>query len=145
MPALLTFYEVYPRSLEEWLDGFRRDANPESEVQWWERLARCYTTYNQTNSLTGDQKQALFRILFMAISALYFKTMADAESSANALGNDAFGSGLPSAARGIPGVGRSSHWAPTGTATSASAATAAQNVGIIGFIRFIEAQCHRYS
>ena len=65
MPALLTFDEVYPRSLEEWLDGYRRDANPESEVQWWERLARCYTTYNQTNSLTGDQKQALFRILFM--------------------------------------------------------------------------------
>ena len=28
-----TLHEVHPMSIEEWLDGFRRDLNPESEVR----------------------------------------------------------------------------------------------------------------
>jgi len=30
-----TLAEVCPQSINTWLDGFQRDANPESEVQWW--------------------------------------------------------------------------------------------------------------
>jgi len=41
-----TLHEVHPMSMEEWLDGFRRDANPESEVRWWERLTRLYRGYS---------------------------------------------------------------------------------------------------
>lgn len=50
--------------MEEWLDGFRRDANPESEILWWERLTRFYTGYCDTKDLNAGQKQALFRVLF---------------------------------------------------------------------------------
>jgi hypothetical protein len=51
-------------STEEWLDGFRRDANPESEVRWWERLTRCYRGYSDTRELSSEQKKALFSVVF---------------------------------------------------------------------------------
>ena len=60
----VTLDEVHPQSMEKWLDGFQRDANPESEVRWWERLARCYVAYCDTNELTAGQKQAAFGIIF---------------------------------------------------------------------------------
>src|ERR1022692_1952454 len=60
----LTLAEAYPQSMEKWLDGFRRDAHPESEVQWWERLARCYAAYVATKDLSAEQKQAVFSVLF---------------------------------------------------------------------------------
>jgi hypothetical protein len=56
--------EVYPQSLEKWLDEFQRDANPESEVLWWEWLTRCYLGYTEPKDLTSEQKQATFKILF---------------------------------------------------------------------------------
>ena len=56
--------EVYPQPIEKWLDEFRRDANPESEVVWWERLTRCYLVYTEPKDLSQEQKQAAFKILF---------------------------------------------------------------------------------
>lgn len=50
--------------MEEWLDGFRRDMNPESEVRWWERLTRWYRGYSDTRDLSAEQKKALFRVVF---------------------------------------------------------------------------------
>ena len=59
-----TLHEVHPMSMDEWLDGFRRDANPESEVLWWERLTRWYRGYSDTKDLSFEQKKALFSVLF---------------------------------------------------------------------------------
>jgi hypothetical protein len=56
--------EVYPQTIEQWLDAFQRDANPESEVMWWERLTRCYLAYTEPRDLSLQQKQAAFKILF---------------------------------------------------------------------------------
>jgi hypothetical protein len=56
--------QVYSQPIEKWLDEFRRDADPESEVIWWERLTRCYLTYTEPKDLSFKQKQAAFRILF---------------------------------------------------------------------------------
>jgi hypothetical protein len=56
--------EVYTQSMEKWLDEFQRDANPESEVVWWERLTRCYLAYTEPKDLSFKQKQAAFKILF---------------------------------------------------------------------------------
>jgi hypothetical protein len=36
------FAEVFKRTHEEWLDGFRRDLNPESEIRVWEAMASAY-------------------------------------------------------------------------------------------------------
>jgi hypothetical protein len=57
-------HEVHPMSIEEWLDGFRWDANPESEVRWWERVTRLYTGYSETRDLSAEQQKALFSVVF---------------------------------------------------------------------------------
>src|SRR5580698_6907493 len=59
-----TLEEVYSQPIEKWLDEFQRDANPESEVVWWERLTRCYLAYTEPKDLSFKQKQAAFKILF---------------------------------------------------------------------------------
>jgi hypothetical protein len=56
--------EIYPQPIEKWLDEFQRDAHPESEVIWWERLTRCYQAYTEPKDLSLKQKQAAFKILF---------------------------------------------------------------------------------
>lgn len=37
--------EVYPISHDQWLDGFQRDLDPESEVQTFEAIARAYQAF----------------------------------------------------------------------------------------------------
>jgi hypothetical protein len=59
----LALDEVYPSSLADWLDDFRRDLHPEQEVVWWERLAQCYITYRDRQDLNAKQRQAAFKIL----------------------------------------------------------------------------------
>lgn len=59
-----TLDEVYPQPMEKWLDEFQRDANPESEVMWWERLTRCYLAYTEPKTLSLPQRQSAFKILF---------------------------------------------------------------------------------
>ncbi len=46
-----------------WLDGFQRDAHPEGEVQWWERLARCYVEYISQKELNPAQRKAAFNVI----------------------------------------------------------------------------------
>jgi len=58
------FAEVYPLSMAEWRDGFQRDAHPEQEVQWWERLARCYVEYISQKQLNREQRKAAFSLIF---------------------------------------------------------------------------------
>ena len=54
--------EVFPQTEEEWLDGFRRDSDPEAEVRFWERIAGKYRV------LTSDvpdleRKTDIFHVL----------------------------------------------------------------------------------
>lgn len=59
-----TLESVYPLSMAEWLDGFQRDAHPEGEVLWWERLARCYVEYISRKELNPEQRKAAFSLIF---------------------------------------------------------------------------------
>jgi hypothetical protein len=59
-----TLEGVFPPTLEEWLDAFQRDAHPDNEVAWWERVARCYTDYINGHELNSKQKQAVFKVIF---------------------------------------------------------------------------------
>jgi hypothetical protein len=58
-----TLEEVYPMSMAQWLDSFQRDAHPEGEVVWWERLARCYTEYISQKELDPAQKKSAFNVI----------------------------------------------------------------------------------
>ena len=68
-----TLQEVFPQSMEEWLDAFRRDANPEAEIKWWERLTRCYRGYSDGRELSAEQKKALFSVVFKLGNGLHIK------------------------------------------------------------------------
>jgi hypothetical protein len=50
-------------SMDEWLDGFQREAHPEQEVAWWERLARCYVVYISPNKLNPEQRRVAFSVI----------------------------------------------------------------------------------
>jgi hypothetical protein len=60
--AILT--EVFDKPLQEVIDGFRRDAHPEREVEVWEKIAHHYqeATASQPD-LSHNDKQELFSLL----------------------------------------------------------------------------------
>ena len=59
------FAEVYPRSHEEWLDGFKRDAEPEVEVAMWEVMASAYSRFTEGRRWSLDAKEEAFGLLVL--------------------------------------------------------------------------------
>jgi hypothetical protein len=51
------FSEVYPRSMEEWSEGFRRDFEPEQEVAIWEAMASAYSSFTTNRTLAFEAKR----------------------------------------------------------------------------------------
>jgi hypothetical protein len=68
-----TLAEVCPISHDEWVDGFQRDRNPEREIVWWERVARCYAGFTAKATLSSTEKQAAFKVIFGLFSGLEAK------------------------------------------------------------------------
>lgn len=62
--------EVFALTEAEWLDGFKRDANPEHEVLWWERVAACYTALNAKATFSPPERQAAFNVIFGLFSGI---------------------------------------------------------------------------
>jgi len=60
--------DAYPMTLDGWVDGFMRDANPESEIQIIEACAVVYQRFASQGSLSTDEKKRLYAVL-CAISA----------------------------------------------------------------------------
>ena len=60
--AILT--EVFDTPLQEVIDNFRRDANPEREVEVWEKIAHHYQEATASRpDLSPDAKRELFSLL----------------------------------------------------------------------------------
>jgi hypothetical protein len=57
--------EVFPQTLEEALDSFRRDANPQTEVQVWELIAACYVRTLQGKPGIDERKKGEFFKYFL--------------------------------------------------------------------------------
>jgi hypothetical protein len=55
--------EAYPMSIDGWVDGFLRDANPESEIQIIEACAFVYHRLATTTNLSSDEKQRIYGVL----------------------------------------------------------------------------------
>ena len=70
------FAEVYPDTHEQWLDGFQRDAHPESEVAIWEAMAFAYQTFTEKRSLNMDAKKEAFGLLIVRSAASEQQTLA---------------------------------------------------------------------
>lgn len=59
------FADVYSRTHEEWLDGFQRDANPESEIAIWEAMAAALKAFAEKRTLTPEAKKDAFSLLLL--------------------------------------------------------------------------------
>jgi hypothetical protein len=59
------FAEVYPRTHDEWLDGFKRDLNPEAEIVIWEGMASSFASFVQKYPLSPDARKEAFGLLLV--------------------------------------------------------------------------------
>jgi hypothetical protein len=62
--------EVCTLTEAEWRDAFQRDANPEQELLWWERVSACYVELVALRTFALDQRQAAFNVIFGLMSGL---------------------------------------------------------------------------
>ena len=62
------FAEVYPLTHEEWLDGFKRDRDPENEITIWENIASAYTQFLNSGDFGAGARNEAFRILLVRSS-----------------------------------------------------------------------------
>jgi hypothetical protein len=62
--------EVCALTEAEWRDAFQRDANPEHELLWWERVAACYVPLVDGGTFSPGQRQAAFNVMFGLFSGL---------------------------------------------------------------------------
>jgi len=64
-----TFAEVDPQPLEKWIDDFKRDQNPDAELEVYESMASAYTTYCSTRKLSLEEKNEVYSIVLMRSAA----------------------------------------------------------------------------
>lgn len=55
--------EVYPHSMDFWLDGFKADAHPSREIRIWEHIASCYLEFVTMTQLNHEQRKTTYLIL----------------------------------------------------------------------------------
>lgn len=56
-------FEVYPHSMDFWVDGFRRDAHPSREVRIWEHISACYLEFVSAHELTAKQRSDAYNAI----------------------------------------------------------------------------------
>ena len=59
------FSEIDPSSLEKWVDDFKRDADPDSELKTWEQIAAAYEAYSASKNLPLAAKRDVYAVLLM--------------------------------------------------------------------------------
>ena len=60
-----TFAEVDGQTVDEWVDSFKRDLNPNSELAIWERMAKAYQSYCEAHDLSLDAKKDAYKVLLL--------------------------------------------------------------------------------
>ncbi len=60
-----TFAEVYPVSLEETITNFKRDQNPDSEIDIWLQMAEAYEKYLTSKQIKLDlnTKKEVYKLI----------------------------------------------------------------------------------
>ena len=91
--------EVYNLSLEDWEDGFRRDANAEREIAFWLQLARVYHRLTASRDVNAAARNDYFKLVFACLTYPREKVLkvftpsvisvAEAQDIANAYGRTA--------------------------------------------------------
>jgi hypothetical protein len=60
-----TFAEVDSQSIDKWVDNFKRDQDPDRELQIWERMAKAYRAYCDKRELSVEVKKDVFGVVLM--------------------------------------------------------------------------------
>ena len=66
-----TFSTVDGQSVDQWASNFRRDLNPDRELEIWERIAKAYEEYCSKRDLSLGAKKEVY-------SAILLRSMAPA-------------------------------------------------------------------
>lgn len=64
-----TFKEVDPISQEKWIEDFKRDQNPDREIEIWMMMADTYNTYLQKSEFDIEVKKEVYKIILMRSAA----------------------------------------------------------------------------
>ena len=59
------FFEVDGQTIDQWFDSFKRDLNPDRELEIWERMAKAYTAYCHSRELSLDEKKEAYKIVLL--------------------------------------------------------------------------------
>lgn len=65
-----TFQEVYPETLENTINNFKRDRNPDSEINIWMAMANTYTPFAKKNNASDQlnkRKEGFSLILMLSM------------------------------------------------------------------------------
>lgn len=62
------FADLYPQTLEQWIEGFRRDVNPEAEIAVWEHMAHALTEFSKMRALPDEARREAFALLLQRSS-----------------------------------------------------------------------------
>jgi hypothetical protein len=60
--------EVRPKTVEQWEDGFRRDAHPDREMRFWAGVAACYRHFIEGKVHGHAVRQDIFRLVFVCLN-----------------------------------------------------------------------------
>lgn len=61
--------DVYPKTVEEWEEGFRCDWQVEQELGLWVRLARCLAEFTERNNATLEERNDAFQVLAVCMNS----------------------------------------------------------------------------
>jgi hypothetical protein len=64
----VTFADVYPRTVEEWENGFRCDFHADKEIACWLWMERAYLHFTRGRQLDVDQKRDIFHVVLMFVT-----------------------------------------------------------------------------
>jgi len=59
------FVEIDGQTTEQWVNNFKRDFDPDSELAVWERMARAYERYCDSKELSLDAKEEVYRVVLL--------------------------------------------------------------------------------
>lgn len=60
-----TFLEVDGQTVEQWVDNFKRDANPDKELQIWEHMSKAFRAYCDGKKLSPEAKKDVFSVVLL--------------------------------------------------------------------------------
>jgi hypothetical protein len=60
-----TFVDVDGQTVEQWVDNFKRDADPDKELRIWERMAKAYRKYCDGKDLSAGKKKEVYRVVLL--------------------------------------------------------------------------------